>query len=461
MPRYEYDSDLTISSSFTLASTQDGEPVHLVVNGNLTVPSGLTLTPTNRCKGLFIHVLGDLVVDGTISMTARGADVAGQYVCINYDTWDISLSDIDEFTGIIPEDKMALLTPFGGSGDGGENIANKGGRGTSFSGGSGAGGAGSNSHGLVPTGDTGTGGKGGGTGGSTVAFYSGGGAGNPGGTGSSSNGTVLNATRGTAGTGGLLVLCVQGRILIGNTGSIQSKGSKGGNAYRNTSSSVATAYACGGCGSGGGIIFILCHDINNLQNISVAGGSAGTHVLNASANPVLPNDSNGYDGTLIIKETKENILGTLKDDVSNSLYPNTSLDQLHFSNPELKEQLEELANKSSGHVLISSTQLSMGEWIKDTSTNIYHLSLFNLPLIPPDKEEEWFNIFDISGLDLDIAVMIDISGIMYKNGIQIPLNKQGVKFAYNNESKQIRLYTDDLSCIGDKVDLYLQFILNE
>lgn len=154
------------------------------------------------------------------------------------------------------------------------------------------------------------------------------------------------------------------------------------------------------------------------------------------------------------------IKGTIKN-FSNILYPTTSFDNLEFLTEDFKEQLEETLNSSMYEsIQISPIQIKIGEFIKDSSTDIYHLSIFNIPLTKSNVGE-WVDIFDMSPLDLSILTMIDISGIMYKNEIHIPLNKQGVKFAYNDNSKQIKSYTDDAAYIGDKVDLYLQFIIQE
>jgi hypothetical protein len=67
----------------SLTSVQDGDPVIFFVDGDYTVQSGTTITPTNRCKGLYMFINGTLTNNGTISMTARGANAEGRFVTVD------------------------------------------------------------------------------------------------------------------------------------------------------------------------------------------------------------------------------------------------------------------------------------------------------------------------------------------------------------------------------------------
>ncbi|MDR2488147.1 MAG: hypothetical protein LBD42_01385 [Desulfovibrio sp.] len=53
------------------------------VNGDYEVKAGTTITSTNRCKGLYMFINGTLTNNGTISMTARGANAEGRFVTID------------------------------------------------------------------------------------------------------------------------------------------------------------------------------------------------------------------------------------------------------------------------------------------------------------------------------------------------------------------------------------------
>lgn len=208
----------------SLASTEDGDPVIFYVDGDYTIPSGTTITPTQRCKGLYMFINGTLTNNGTISMTARGANAEGRFVGIN--ALDFSnpfiqycTSNIYSSQGI-PWIGNTTGTPAAGTkidgvnnccGSGGYDTntgVNKGGQhspgnGTSFSGGAGSG---SKYHGSA-------GKPNGGEGGSDASGCGTAGAGNPGG----SN----TKTRAPSGTGGLIIIVAKSII---NNGSIVSNG---------------------------------------------------------------------------------------------------------------------------------------------------------------------------------------------------------------------------------------------
>ena len=71
----------TTLSSFTAAdwftTTKDTTSSWIIVNGNLTINSGQTLIPPVRKLFTVVYVTGNLVCNGSISMTARGANHSG------------------------------------------------------------------------------------------------------------------------------------------------------------------------------------------------------------------------------------------------------------------------------------------------------------------------------------------------------------------------------------------------
>lgn len=267
---------VTAHDQFT--ASLDSDPAVLTFN-NFTVNAGHTVTTTNRCKGLYLNILGDLVVNGTLSMTARGANAIGQYVIIDQkykkvyycDTLSAEF-DYSKFTVINKVGGAAVLTTLGTANPGVNGACGSGGcgycewpvkpmglgaAGTSFSGGAGGGskiGRGSEV--------SGSGGANGGAGGRGITnnggWSAGGGAGNPGGT------SNAGAT-GSSGTGGLMILFVRGNVIFGANGSIQSNGSRGGNSYGS------------GGGSGGGAIHLFHRGtINTPSKITATGGAAGS-----------------------------------------------------------------------------------------------------------------------------------------------------------------------------------------
>lgn len=280
------------------ASTVDGNPVVLSYR-NFTVNAGHLVTTTNRCKGLYLYIAGDLTVNGTLSMTARGANAVGKYVVtkIKRQTKRILFFNQNFSATRLRHHYKNIIYPTGGKGtvstsgvgvngacgSGGfsynpyRSKGARGGYGTSFSGGAGAGGCyiltGMNIYNLMPGKDNG------GAGGNGYYYatdkYSGGGAGNPGGTCSN-----LAVARGSSGTGGLLILIVEGQVNI--TGSITSCGSKGGQGsyYVQT-----TGGWYSGAGSGGGAVHIFSKNIASIDKtkINVSGGAAGNNINNGPA----------------------------------------------------------------------------------------------------------------------------------------------------------------------------------
>ena len=297
------------ASGYNYGGSYDGDMVVKNYN-NLTIDAGATLTTASPTRGLLIYVKGNLVVNGTISMTARGAytpsinsEVNSQGLIFQRFTSsgtdatptvdsgstirgagnaaENSEANQKNINGLGTIFKIAKVGGAGGAGinssghghntgrsgasgasvrssggggsggsaygDGLNSSSRRGGNGSSgtcFSGGSGGGGS-TTYHGVGghATSYGGRGGNGTSDGGNRS---SGGGAGNPGMSGGNGGPT------GSSGTGGLIVLIVKGDITIGSNGSIESKGSSGGN------SNVGAGHHRGGGGSsGGGSILIL------------------------------------------------------------------------------------------------------------------------------------------------------------------------------------------------------------
>lgn len=307
------DGPMITSGNVSLASVQDGDVV-VKQYTNLTINAGHTLTTQTRCRGLVIYVNGDCTINGTLSMTARGANVnptlansipatgirLARFKFGANET--LSASDLGGTgaggvgsqwraaeagqLGIAGNGRIYTIAREGGAG-GGANHSNDwwdsvpGGAGGTHASGSGGGGGGNAAGGWSGAGSTGTcysGGSGGGavrtnsyatsaghaapyggTGGygnwTSPHDQAGGGAGNNGGSGNQP---------GQNGTGGLLVLLVKGNLTIGSTGQVVSRGSNGGSAYQS------------GGGSGGGRILILhAGTYSAAVAPSAAGGSGG------------------------------------------------------------------------------------------------------------------------------------------------------------------------------------------
>jgi hypothetical protein len=289
-------SSTGVAAHDQFTSSLDSNPAVLSFN-NFTINAGHTVTTTQRCKGLYLNILGDLVINGKLSMTARGAKVAGQNVIIDKvhkkiyytDALDSGF-DYSPFTVIKKQGGLGTTgKPYitsvavggigvnGACGAGGGNYLYRGGHATSFSGGAGAGGGASNSDaaGMSNTsafnGCT-AGTDNGGAGGHGAAINNsqgGGGAGNPGGIAGGSRAGV-----GGTGTGGLLILFVRGNIIFGASGAIQSNGSNGGNGHSTVGGSYP--YSQGGAGSGGGAIHLFHRGtINSPSKITATGGLGG------------------------------------------------------------------------------------------------------------------------------------------------------------------------------------------
>lgn len=271
-------ADTTISSftaSDWFTSTKDTTSSWIVVNGNLTINAGQILIPSVRKLFTVLYVTGNLICNGSISMTARGANHSG-----TGDSGGTTAAvDIRIGTGTFGAVTNPQIPAAGGSGGTAVVASNNGTVGGSGSnGGTGGGGAGQAfSSGTSGAGAAGTcfsagsggGGTSGGTAGSAVANggkggnssggASGGGAGNPGGTGAGGQ----FGPDGSSGTGGTLVVIVGG-TLSGN-GTIVSNGSAGGG---------AGGQIWGGS-SGGGSVNILYGTDSSTITPTATGGTSG------------------------------------------------------------------------------------------------------------------------------------------------------------------------------------------
>jgi hypothetical protein len=311
-------SSFTASDWFT--TTADIRSAWIKVYGDLTIQSGVTFSPPVRKLFTVIHVTGNLTVNGTISMTARGANHSGitaTSIAIISGTYSgivnpyipssggAGATAVSSTSGNLSGNAGINYPTFrsdGGTGGGGGGgvrnngypgttvMGGAGAAGTGFSGGPGGGGAwGGNDVGTSATG--GSGAASGGAGGTGAAAGSGsqsahGGAGNPGGGGSGPNGVA-----GQNGTGGILIIIVEGSFM--GTGSITANGSDGG-----TYTGSLLLGTSGAGGSGGGSITILSRTDTSSTTITAAGGagSAGTGDCSSGTCPG-GNGGNGGNGT--------------------------------------------------------------------------------------------------------------------------------------------------------------------
>lgn len=308
----EISGSVIYSANATIGTpTADTVFTLLRVNGDLTINSGVTVTTTARKLGLAILVKGNCTINGTLDMTARGANHNGSSIAETFNPNSADSGFLNTYPGRIIRlfsGNLNLIslsgttaTPNGSSNNislpdqgsaGGQNVSAQGvdafsalstggggaGQGTvpglgaagsTFSGGTGGGGSRTNA-GRNGTPNGGRGGLGVSDGSSSGA--AGGGAGNPGGAGGILGAGNSPSLAGSPGTGGLLILFVTGTVAnttgtltIGSTGKILSRGSNG-----------SDSNIFDGGGSGGGVICIAAKNyafIDQNYVISAAGGS--------------------------------------------------------------------------------------------------------------------------------------------------------------------------------------------
>lgn len=285
-------SSFTSSDWFT--NTQDSRSAFVFVNGDLTINSGQTFIPSVRKLFTVLYVNGNLTVNGTISMTARGANhsasganIAATEIRLINGTYSGVLNPSVPSSGgsgasasIMGNGNANGVTGTSGSNGGcggggsggvrnntntGTATSGAGSAGTSFTGGTGGGGVWTNGGSATAGSGVANGGAGGN--GATEGNASAGGfggAGNPAGT----SVGPLTQTGGT-GTGGVLFIVVNGQLL-GN-GTIEANGSSGG-----TYVGADLRGTSGGGGSGGGSITIFTSLNNSTCSVTANGGSGGT-----------------------------------------------------------------------------------------------------------------------------------------------------------------------------------------
>ena len=289
MGSYDYKvANATTISSFTasnwFSSTQDTRSAWILVNGNLTINSGITVIPSVRKLFTVVYVTGNLVVNGTISMTARGANHTGTGTSGGY----TAPVDIRIGTGSFGSGGTAVTDPqipatggagaarkvattgtssddgwnegtagtLGGTGGAGggylfsspiNSYAGKGGDGTCFSGGSGSGSCFKNNRTGDPI-NSSDAEENGGAGTAGVGSTPVGGSGNPPG------------SLGGTGTGGVIIVICEGAL--SGSGSVTSAGV----------STTSIGGVTGGA-SGGGSVNVLFGTNPSGCSVSATGGS--------------------------------------------------------------------------------------------------------------------------------------------------------------------------------------------
>ena len=271
--------------------------VVLKVNGDLTIGENVILTACKDDngyggpKGMIIFCTGTITNNGTISMTARGANAIGQNVflfknldgsyeyvpavggnggnAVTVTTSSYSRKQSNYYikNGNEGEDGNNRQTGGGGAGgsrtNSGKATSGNGGNGTSYSGGSGGGGTATYSQTLTGNDGSSTGGNGGDgnyrRNGSQGEYAAGGGSGNKAGTGYAS-GKVSSALEGTNGTGGLLVI-FSNKIINNNVISSNGTTPKGW-------------LATGGSSGGGSINIFYTSEYQNNGTVEANGGAS-------------------------------------------------------------------------------------------------------------------------------------------------------------------------------------------
>ena len=265
-------SSFTESSWFT--STKDTASAWVVVNGNLTINSGQTIQPAQRKLFTVLYVTGNLVCNGTITMTARGANHSGggdsggatSAVAIRIGTGtfgavvdpQIPAAGGAGATGVTVDNTVASGTngtngATGGGGAGGKFGGTRSGggvAGTCFGGGGGGG--------AVSLGTAGSAVANGGAGGAAAGSIASGGSGNPGG---ATGGQFGYA--GNDGTGGVLIVIVGGTL--SGTGAIAANGSDGAR---------YSGQVAGGASGGGSVTVLYGTDSSSITPTATGGAGA-------------------------------------------------------------------------------------------------------------------------------------------------------------------------------------------
>ena len=270
----------TTISSFNAAdwftNTKDTTSSWIVINGNLTINAGQTLIPPVRKLFTVVYVTGNLVCNGSISMSARGANHSG-----TGDSGGATTAvDIRIGTGTFSGTTNPQIPATGGAGGNAVVASNNGQNGTAGTNGGTGGGSsgqafssGTSGAGAAGTCFSGGGGGGGvlngtvagsavangGRGGAAAGAVSGGGAGNPGGAGTGGQ----FGPDGDAGTGGTLIVIVGGTL--SGSGTIVANGANGGG---------ASGQVYGGSSGGGSITVLYGTDSSSIVP-AASGGNSG------------------------------------------------------------------------------------------------------------------------------------------------------------------------------------------
>lgn len=316
---YDYkihDGNLTITDTADMAdyftATEDTRSAWLIVKGNLTVNESALLRPQVRKLFACIYATGTATINGSVSMTARGANHNGTGNSGFGSAFTpsgpllIASGDWDDGVGTVSAPEIPVAGGAGGAkgpgsgtngaaGDagtaGGSGGGGSGGRSNNFTGeesdASGAAGSmfaggpagGGTYYGTPTTIGTGLGGAGGPAAGSASSSSraAGGGAGNPGGAGAVSGAADTFAEDGETGCAGLLIVIAD---ILAGSGSATSDGGKGGNS--DAVASASTRSASGG-GSGGGHVTTLAKTSDTSTiTVQANGGAAGVATSDGS-----------------------------------------------------------------------------------------------------------------------------------------------------------------------------------
>ena len=277
---YMYTKTQVVSSfnaSDWFTTNADNSSALIIVNGDLTINSGQTFAPSVRKLFTVLYVTGNLTVNGTISMSALGANstaVTSNDIAIATGTYNVvgggtitgpkvpGTGGAGAASRTTTGQTSGTSGSAGGSGGGGGGTfaagsvgtVGTGSTGTAFSGGSGSGA-------LIGTGSTSNAGTNGGAGsdGFSTGTSAPGGAGNPGGKAVPANAAYDGGT----GTGGTLIIICEGTLF--GSGTISANGVAGGTNTTNI-----------GGGSGGGSVTIFSRtDSSSISPTANGGGNGG------------------------------------------------------------------------------------------------------------------------------------------------------------------------------------------
>lgn len=416
---YNYLEDIEFDETPILGDNiPDTKMLILKFHKNLTINAGVTITPQVRKKGMTIYCNGTIENNGTISMTARGANAVGQDVLL-YQNANGSYEFVPKVGGaginggtaknqkVSSNGINGINRQTGGGGFGSIYVANNNivyyggsGSGTSYSGGAASGSVDStNGNYGTYTANNAARGLLGGHGsyriaGETIVCTGGAGitSGNTARTGSMKY--IENNEQGN-GTGGLLIIYA---INLYNYGNIQSNGT-------DAKSPSATlngnwAYFCGGGGSGGGSINIFSKVLILSGNIEANGG-LGTQVNNIYMKASIFNmtpaiGGNGGNGSITLT------------DISTRYY---------------------LIKNNDRYLYYLNNKWNILDH-KPTKKDFINYGVYNLSIIPTNllfelsREVEFILCIDIcKDININIKAIPKEQVIVNKNSLSLPLTK--------------------------------------